>query len=104
MNKVQAPAPAPLPPEDDDDKEANKLNHIFNKKGHKLDDFLNKFENNQQKAYNAIIKELERDMANGKLPNNFTNGYKVNIKGYEITVRGVIKNGKPKIGTMFIPR
>ena len=43
-------------------------------------------------------------MANSKLPNNFTNGYKVNIKGYEITVRGVIKNGKPKIGTMFIPR
>ena len=66
--------------------------------------FLNKFENNQQKAYNAIIKELERDMANGKLLNNFTNGYKVNIKGYEITVCGVIKNGKPKIGTMFIPR
>ena len=43
-------------------------------------------------------------MANGKLLNNFTNGYKVNIKGYEITVCGVIKNGKPKIGTMFIPR
>lgn len=30
-------------------------------------------------------------MANSKLPNNFTNGHKVNIKGYEITVRGVIK-------------
>ena len=54
-----------MPPEDDDDKEANKLNHIFNKKEHKLDDFLNKFENNQQQAYNAIIKELEKDMANG---------------------------------------
>nr|WP_314374626.1 hypothetical protein [uncultured Campylobacter sp.] len=96
--------PAPLPPEDDDDKEANKLNHIFNKTEHKLDDFLNKFENNQQQAYNAIIKEFEKDMANGELPNNFTNGHKVNIKGYEITVRGVIKNGKPKIGTMFILR
>ena len=34
----------------------------------------------------------------------FTNGYKVNIKGYEINVCGDIKNGKPKIGTMFIPR
>lgn len=102
-NQAQAPAPAPLPPEDDDDKEANKLNHIFNKKEHKLDDFLNKFENNQQQAYNAIIKELEKDMTNGKLPNNFTSGHKVNIKGYEITVRGVIKNGKPEIGTMFIP-
>ncbi|MGH1601751.1 hypothetical protein, partial [Campylobacter majalis] len=80
----------------------NKLNHIFNKKEHKLDDFLNKFQNNQQ-AYNATIKELEKDMANGKLPNNFTSGHKVNIKGYEITVRGVIKDGKPEIGTMFIP-
>ena len=39
-----------------------------------------------------------------ELPNNFATGHKVNIKGYEITVRGVIKNGKPKIGTMFIPR
>ena len=81
----------------------NKLNHIFNKKEHKLDDFLSKFENNQQQAYSATIKELEKDMAKGKLPNNFTSGYKVNIKGFEITVRGVIKNGKPEIGTMFIP-
>ena len=81
----------------------NKLNHIFNKKEHKLDDFLNKFENNQQQAYSATIKKLEKDMAKGKLPNNFTSGYKVNIKGFEVTVRGVIKNGKPEIGTMFIP-
>ena len=81
----------------------NKLNHIFNKKEHKLDDFLNKFENNQQQAYSATIKKLEKDMAKGNLPNNFTSGYKVNIKGFEVTVRGVIKNGKPEIGTMFIP-
>ena len=73
-----------MPPEDDDDKEANKLNHIFNKKGHKLDDFLNKFENNQQKAYNAIIKELERDMANGKLPNNFTMVIKSILKAMKL--------------------
>jgi hypothetical protein len=76
--------PAPLPPEDDDDKEANKLNHIFNKTEHKLDDFLNKFENNQQKAYNAIIKELERDMANGKLPNNFTMVIKSILKAMKL--------------------
>lgn len=74
----------------------NKLNHIFNKKEHKLDDFLNKFENNQQQAYSATIKELEKDMAKGKLPNNFTSGYKVNIKGFEITVRGVIKKWKTR--------
>ena len=43
-------------------------------------------------------------MANGKLLNNFTSGHKGNIKGYEINARGVIKNGKPKIGTMFIHR
>ena len=42
-------------------------------------------------------------MAKDKLPNNFTSGYKGNIKGFEITVRGVIKNGKPEIETMFIP-
>lgn len=74
----------------------NKLNHIFNKKEHKLDDFLNKFENNQQQAYSATIKEFEKDMAKGKLPNNFTSGYKVNIKGFEITVRGVIKKWKTR--------
>ena len=74
----------------------NKLNHIFNKKEHKLYDFLNKFENNQQQAYSATIKELEKDMAKGKLPNNFTSGYKVNIKGFEITVRGVIKKWKTR--------
>ena len=39
-----------------------------------------------------------------ELPNNFASGHKVNIKGYEITIRGVIKNGEQKIKTMFIPR
>ncbi|NLK67062.1 MAG: hypothetical protein GX282_06265 [Campylobacteraceae bacterium] len=81
----------------------NKLNHIFNKKEHKLDEFLNKFGNNQNQAYDATIKALEKDMANGKLPDKFTNGYKINVSGFEITVRGVIKDGKPEIGTMFIP-
>ena len=50
-----------------------------------------------------MMKQLEKDLANNKLPNNFTNGYNVNVNGYNITVRGVVVNGKPQIGTAFIP-
>ena len=81
----------------------NKINHIFNKKGHKLDKFLENFQNNPKQAYDVTIDALKEEISAGKLPNNFTNGYKINVDGFEIEVRGVIKNGKPEIGTIFIP-
>ena len=80
-----------------------KINHIFNKKDHKLDKFLENFQNNPKQAYDVTIDALKEEISAGKLPNNFTNGYKINVDGFEIEVRGVIKNGKPEIGTMFIP-
>ena len=81
----------------------NKINHVFNKKDHKLDKFLENFQNNPKQAYDVTIDALKEEISAGKLPNNFTNGYKINVDGFEIEVRGVIKNGKPEIGTMFIP-
>ena len=81
----------------------NKINHIFNKKEHKLDKFLENFQNNPKQAYDVTIDALKEEISAGKLPNNFTNGYKINVDGFEIEVRGVIKNGKSEIGTMFIP-
>ena len=81
----------------------NKINHIFNKKEHKLDKFLENFQNNPKQAYDVTIDALKEEISAGKLPNNFTNGYKINVDGFEIEVRGVIKNGKPEIGTIFIP-
>ncbi|XAK45963.1 hypothetical protein AAID91_05075 [Campylobacter coli] len=82
----------------------NKLNHIFNKKEHNLDDFLKSFGNSKEKAYEAVVKKIEKDYASGKVSENFTQGHIININGFNIEVRGVIKNGESKIGTMFLSR
>ncbi|MFY4691594.1 hypothetical protein ACOTVD_11255, partial [Campylobacter jejuni] len=82
----------------------NKLNHIFNKKEHDLDDFLKSFGNSKEKAYEAVAKRIEKDYVSGKVSENFIQGHIININGFNIEVRGVIKNGKAKIGTMFLPR
>ncbi|EIT3368041.1 hypothetical protein VBZ91_001692 [Campylobacter coli] len=82
----------------------NKLNHIFNKKEHNLDDFLKSFDNSKEKAYEAVVKKIEKNYASGKVSENFTQGYIININGFNIEVRGVIKNGEAKIGTMFLSR
>lgn len=50
------------------------------------------FGNSQNRAYNGIMKQLEKDLANNKLQNR-----------YNITVREVIANVKQQIGTAFIP-
>ncbi|MBO8157601.1 MAG: RHS repeat-associated core domain-containing protein [Bacillaceae bacterium] len=81
--------------------DTNKLNHIFGKQQHNLDDFLRQHGDDQVKAYNAILNSTQKHVDSKKINGVFEEV--VNVNGTKITVRGNVVNGEVKIGTAFIP-
>ena len=78
----------------------NKIKHIFDKKAHKLDDFVEAC-GDQSKAFdnlNDAFKQLAKDRQDGLIRDAV-----VKVRGFEITVRGAVVDGVPKISTAFIP-
>jgi hypothetical protein len=76
----------------------NKLNHIFGKPQHKLDDFVKEFDD-QADAFRAI-QDAAKSARKGCGPGTFE--IQVTIKGYTVTVRGnVTADGTVHIGTAF---
>ena len=80
----------------------NKLKHIFGKAEHKLQDFLKSYKGNQTNAFNAIEKAIQKYVTKNGITGTFKDVV-IKVKGYNITVRGAVIDGKVKIGTAFIP-
>ncbi|MBN1467085.1 MAG: hypothetical protein JW924_00025, partial [Fusobacteriaceae bacterium] len=80
----------------------NKLNHIFGKESHNLNNFLKKYSGDQIKAYKALELATQKYVDLNKMTGTFKD-IRVNVSGVTITVRGAVVNGKVKIGTAFIP-
>lgn len=77
----------------------NKINHIFNKAEHKLGDFVESCGSNR-KAFDKLEHAFKK-VAKGRSDGVFEAS--INIDGFNITVRGSVVNGLPKIGTAFAP-
>jgi RHS repeat-associated protein len=73
-----------------------KLFHLFRNPAHNLESLVNAAGGEKQ-ALEAVLKELI-----GKLPNTGRFEETVGVFGQNVTVRGVVQDGIPKIGTMFI--
>lgn len=74
----------------------NNLHHIFGKEGHDLDPLVEKYGSEE-----AVVKEMVRGLE-GKTPTDGEYIEEVNIGGKEVTVKGRVVNGIPRIGTAFI--
>ncbi len=78
-------------------KDGNKIRHIFENPDHKLGLLLNKFKTHEL-AIGAVL-----NAASGKLPDSgLFEDVVIRVDEYEVYIRGVVMNGIPKIGTMFI--
>ncbi len=81
----------------------NKLNHIFGKPTHNLDEYLQSFKGNQAEAMTAIQEEFSR-VAGMYSEQELRTGISLNVNGFQMTVRGnVLENGVVRVGTAFIP-
>ena len=76
-----------------------KINHIFGKATHKLGPLVAKL-GSQRKA---IEKTLDALNSTGLLPAAGKFEINVLVAGENVTVRGFMHGGVPKIGTMFVP-
>ncbi len=85
------------------DQTPSKQTYIFDKKQHNLNEFLSSFGGNKEKALLQVQEKLLQEMRLGRLPKDYRNGYLIEVNGFKIEVRGVISNGEPRIGTMYIP-
>ena len=83
--------------------DANKLNHIFGKAEHNLDEFVHFFNGNQEQAYSALLKETVKYIKANNISGMFQN-ITLNVNGFNITVRGNVVDGVVKIGTAFIEK
>jgi RHS repeat-associated protein len=85
--------------------EANKLNHVFNKSEHHLEDFLNSFGGNQTMAFNAVRNAaqvyINVNKISDKVFNSNLNPIELNVNGFDIAVAGKVVDGIFKIGTFF---
>ena len=79
----------------------NKLEHIFGQTRHNLD-VLVSFYGSETTAYNAVydaFSSVAPNYSNAQL----NRGIQIMVNGFNITVRGNMVDGVPKIGTFFIP-
>ncbi len=82
--------------------DVNKLHHIFGKKEHNLDKFLDSYGGNQVNAYNGLLNATQEYIERNNIIGTFKDII-VNVNGYSITVRGYVENNIVRIGTAFIP-
>lgn len=77
----------------------SKVKHIFGNARHNFLPLVTQMGGNG-KVIESTIRLL---VSSGKLP--VSGGFQISIKmaGYNVTVRGIVQDGIPKIGTMFIP-
>jgi len=80
----------------------NKLNHIFNKQKHNLDDLVDAF-GGQQEAYDAVDRVFKDTALNFSSDVLKTDGIPVTVGGFDLIVKGSIVNGIPTIGTFYRP-
>ena len=80
----------------------NKLNHIFGKVEHNLDQFLQSYGGDQEAAYQALQTEYS-NLANNYTIQQLNQGVQVTVNGFNVTVTGTIVDGVARIGTAFIP-
>jgi len=79
----------------------NKVNHIFNNPRHNLDDLVKAFDDDANKAFQAMVKRAQSKVKNKCKPGEVVE-VKIKLKGQEITVRGIIDDaGKFRPGTAF---
>jgi len=81
--------------------DSNKLNHIFGKEEHGLDQFLQKYKGDKEIAYKAIEDATQKYINANKLKDGIIQEV-ISVNGTNITVRGNIINGKINIGTAFV--
>lgn len=95
-NNSGSSAPEPSDP--------NKLNHIFEKVQHNLDNFLNEFNGDQARAYSAVEKAAQEYVTQNNITGviNGANQITINVSGYNITFRGNVVDGVLHLGTFFI--
>jgi Flp pilus assembly pilin Flp len=76
-------------------RDPNKLNHIFGKQEHNLDPLVNELGGREALIREAVLA----------VPRGTAGKFEVttNIGGHPLTVRGVIVDGVPRIGTLFSP-
>ena len=74
----------------------NNINHIFAEK-HNLGSLVNKL-GGQRNTINAIL-----NAGNGRFPTSGVFKFPVSVGGQNVWIKGVVQNGMPKLGTMWIP-
>ena len=79
----------------------NTIKHIFGKPTHKLDDFVKACGNNQGKALDNLNDAFSA-VTKGR-PDGLIGDVIIKVKGFDITVRGAVVGGVPKLATAFIP-
>jgi hypothetical protein len=98
---VTPPRPPSIAPEPEQGPkvDANKLHHVFGKKGRDLNALVTDF-GSREAAFEAVRNATQEAVKR----QNISGQYEIEIKihGYEVTVQGtVMDNGTVKIGTIF---
>ncbi|WP_047495389.1 RHS repeat-associated core domain-containing protein [Terriglobus sp. TAA 43] len=76
---------------------SNTIHHLFAKSGHNLEVLLRRFGGNEEAAYSALEQATKEQVtATGQFEQQ------VSVGGLNVTVRGNVINGMPRIGTAFI--
>ena len=78
----------------------NKYHHIFDKPQHKLQKYLETFNNDQEAAFNKLNEEYNNYIRDHNSPDGYLE-IKLNINDCKITIRGVVIDGVGNIGTTF---
>jgi len=74
----------------------NNINHIFDPK-HNLGNLTNELGGQRQ----VILTTLKT--ANGLFPSSGVFRFSVGIRGNAVWLEGIVQNGMPKLGSMWIP-
>ena len=77
----------------------SKIKHIFGQSRHKLEPLVAQC-GGQRNTIKAVLEALE---SAGKIPVTGLFNESISVLGHNVVVRGLVHEGFPKIGTMYIP-